>query len=186
MRRILIILAVVVLLGLAGWLGSQFIGAGRPLAEAPIISRLVAEDLPDTPDEWHGRIDYPALEQQLAELSLRPEIAGLAVAVVEDGRLSFVRSYGFADRSTGAPVTAQTVFRWASVSKTATGALADALAQDPLLQRYHLLHAVRADLLARLGRLDEASDALERAAALTGNEQERQLLDERRQGLVRR
>lgn len=130
MRRILIILAVVVLLGLAGWLGSQFIGAGRPLAEAPIISRLVAEDLPDTPDEWHGRIDYPALEQQLAELSLRPEIAGLAVAVVEDGRLSFVRSYGFADRSTGAPVTAQTVFRWASVSKTATGALAAALAQD--------------------------------------------------------
>jgi beta-lactamase class C len=103
---------------------------GGPLAEAPIISRLTAEDLPDTPDEWRGRIDYPALEQQLAELSLRPEMAGLAVAVVEDGRLSFVRTYGVTDRSTGAPVTPQTVFRWASVSKTATGLLAASLSEE--------------------------------------------------------
>ena len=63
--------------------------------------------------------------------------------------------------------------------------LVDALAQEPALQRYHLLHAVRADLLVKLGRLDDAGEALVRAAALTANEQERQLLDERRRGLKR-
>jgi beta-lactamase class C len=54
-------------------------------------------------------------------------MAGLAVAVVEDGELRFVRTYGVADRSTGEPVTPHTMFRWASVSKTATGALAAAM-----------------------------------------------------------
>lgn len=130
MRRYLIVLAVIFVLGLAGWFGSESLEEGQPLADAPIISRLVAEDVPDTPDEWQGQVDYPALEQQLAELSLRPEMAGLAVAVVEDGRLSFVRTYGFADRSTGAQVTPQTVFRWASVSKTAAGTLAASLANE--------------------------------------------------------
>src|SRR3546814_8109987 len=57
-------------------------------------------------------------------------MAGLAVAVVEDGELRFVRTYGVADAATGAPVTPHTLFRWASVSKTAAGALAGALAND--------------------------------------------------------
>ena len=63
--------------------------------------------------------------------------------------------------------------------------LVDALADEPAMQRYHLMHSVRADLLAKLGRIDDARDALERAAELTGNEQERRLLEERRQGLTR-
>lgn len=129
-KRVVVAFSLFVLLGLAGWLASESLEDSQPLAEAPILSRLTADDLPDTPDEWEGRIDYPALEQQLSELSLRPEMAGLAVAVVEDGRLSFVRTYGFADRSTGALTTPQTVFRWASVSKTATGMLAASLAEE--------------------------------------------------------
>jgi predicted RNA polymerase sigma factor len=55
-------------------------------------------------------------------------------------------------------------------------ALVDALADEPVLAGYHLLPAVRADLLARLGRVDEACAALEQAAALTRNERERELL----------
>ena len=60
-------------------------------------------------------------------------MAGLAVAVIEDGKLTFVRTYGVADAATGAPVTPHTLFRWASVSKTATGAIAAALAKDGAL-----------------------------------------------------
>ncbi len=59
----------------------------------------------------------------------------------------------------------------------ATGlALADALIDEPSLASYHLLPAVRGDLLERLGRTTEARAEFERAAALTRNERERELL----------
>jgi predicted RNA polymerase sigma factor len=58
-------------------------------------------------------------------------------------------------------------------------ALADALRDEPALAEYHLLPAVRADLLGKLGRFEEAALENERAASLTRNERERRLLLER-------
>ncbi len=55
-------------------------------------------------------------------------------------------------------------------------ALVDTLLGEPALASYHRLPAVRGDLLAKLGRLDEARAEFERAAALTGNARERELL----------
>jgi predicted RNA polymerase sigma factor len=52
----------------------------------------------------------------------------------------------------------------------------DALAGEPALARYHLLPSVRGDLLAKLGRPEEARAEFERAAALTENARERALL----------
>jgi RNA polymerase sigma factor (sigma-70 family) len=57
--------------------------------------------------------------------------------------------------------------------------LVEALASDPSLKSYHLLPSVRGDLLAKLGRYDEAREQFERAASLTQNERERTLLLER-------
>jgi len=54
--------------------------------------------------------------------------------------------------------------------------LADRLAAGPELRRYHLLPSVRGDLLAKLGRADEARAEFERAAALTRNDRERSVL----------
>jgi RNA polymerase sigma factor (sigma-70 family) len=54
--------------------------------------------------------------------------------------------------------------------------LVEALAGEPLLQGYHLLPSVRGDLLAKLGRMDEARAEFERAARLTHNAAERALL----------
>ena len=62
-------------------------------------------------------------------------------------------------------------------------ALADALRDEPSLRGYHLLPAVRADLLAKLGRASEASAELERAASLTRNAREQSLLMERAERL---
>jgi RNA polymerase sigma factor (sigma-70 family) len=54
--------------------------------------------------------------------------------------------------------------------------LVDGLAAEQLLESYHLLPSVRGDLLARLGRLDEARNEFERAASLTRNVREREVL----------
>jgi RNA polymerase sigma factor (sigma-70 family) len=54
--------------------------------------------------------------------------------------------------------------------------IADALLEEPALKNYHLLPAVRADLLAKLDRHEEARSEFERAAALTQNAREKALL----------
>jgi RNA polymerase sigma factor (sigma-70 family) len=61
--------------------------------------------------------------------------------------------------------------------------LADQLLDVPSLKTYHLLPSVRADLLAKLGRNDEARAELERAATLTQNARERELLLDRAKSL---
>src|SRR5207253_2408351 len=57
--------------------------------------------------------------------------------------------------------------------------LVDALLPEPSLKAYHLLPAVRGDLLRKLGRFEEASAEFERAASLTQNARERELLKRR-------
>jgi RNA polymerase sigma-70 factor, ECF subfamily len=55
----------------------------------------------------------------------------------------------------------------------------EALSSEPLLKAYHLLPAVRGDLLDKLGRFDEARAEFERAASLTRNVREREVLLQR-------
>ena len=57
--------------------------------------------------------------------------------------------------------------------------LLDALLAEPSLKNYHLLPAVRGDFLTKLGRFDEARDEFSRAASLTQNARERDLLLDR-------
>jgi predicted RNA polymerase sigma factor len=57
--------------------------------------------------------------------------------------------------------------------------LVDTLLAEPSLENYHLLPSVRGDLLFKLGRTQEAQAAFERAASLTRNARERELLLER-------
>src|SRR5438128_2638471 len=57
--------------------------------------------------------------------------------------------------------------------------LVDGLTAEPSLRGYHLLPSVRGDLLKKLGRSDEARAEFERAAALTRNARERELLLDR-------
>ena len=58
-------------------------------------------------------------------------------------------------------------------------AIVDALVAGGKLESYHLLCAVRGDLLVKLGRVGEARAEFERAAQLTRNERERQLMHAR-------
>lgn len=112
---------------LTGWLATYGLITARNL---PPVVEAAVKKMPSLAAAPRGRIDYQQLDQQLTTMMTRPEMAGLAVAVVEDGEVRFVRTYGFSDLSTREAVTPETVFRWASVSKTATGALAAKLAQE--------------------------------------------------------
>ncbi|WP_095046791.1 RNA polymerase sigma factor [Streptomyces sp. WM6386] len=62
-------------------------------------------------------------------------------------------------------------------------AIVDTLTGEPALRDYHLLPSVRGDLLARLGRTAEARAEFERAAGLTRNGRERELLEARLRSL---
>jgi RNA polymerase sigma-70 factor, ECF subfamily len=62
--------------------------------------------------------------------------------------------------------------------------LVDALLDEPALRSYHLLPSVRGDLLAKIGRIAEARSELERAASLTQNARERELLLSRARSCV--
>lgn len=57
--------------------------------------------------------------------------------------------------------------------------IVDELCKEASLQQYYLLPSVRGDLLFKLGRKAEANEEFKRAAALTNNERERQLLLQR-------
>ncbi len=124
------------LLGLAalllvGWYGDRALvvqQAGFPL---PVLAEPEVESrLPTEPGDWQGKIEYNRLDRDFAALAARPEMAGLAVAIVEDGDLRFVSTYGVADKQSGEQVTPQTVFRWASLSKGVAGSLAAKLSEE--------------------------------------------------------
>ena len=61
-------------------------------------------------------IDYGRLDARLTQLAADEEIVGLSVAVIDRGELSFAKGYGVTEIG-GEPVTAETVFRWAPLSK---------------------------------------------------------------------
>ncbi len=89
--------------------------------------------------------------------------------------------YGVLASRTGSPVVE--LNRAVAVSMAfgpeAGLAIVDALVSEHALDGYHLLPAVRGDLLVKLGRFVEARASLERAAALTRNQREQKLLRER-------
>ena len=75
-------------------------------------------------------VDYARIDARLKQLAERPTIVGLAVGIVENGRITFLNGYGETLEGSGEPVTARTVFRWASVSKGVAGSMAAKLAEQ--------------------------------------------------------
>ena len=75
-------------------------------------------------------VDYAALDRRLQQLMEKPAMVGLAVGIVENGRITFLRGYGETLAGSGEPVTPGTVFRWASVSKGVAGTMVAKLAEQ--------------------------------------------------------
>jgi beta-lactamase class C len=75
-------------------------------------------------------VDYKLLDARLQRLMQRPTMVGLAVGVVENGRITFLKGYGETAAGSGDPVTPETVFRWASVSKGVAATMVAKLAEQ--------------------------------------------------------
>ena len=99
-----------------------------------------------------------------------------------------VRLYDVLDRLHGSPVVAlNRAVAVAMVDGPAAAlVLIDRLAERGDLDDYHLLHAARADLLRRIGSLEEAANSYERALAVVTNDSERRFLERRLADLRRR
>ena len=70
------------------------------------------------------------LDARLQQLMTKPAMVGLAVGVVENGRITFLQGYGETLAGSGDPVTPETVFRWASVSKGVAATMVAKLAEQ--------------------------------------------------------
>jgi beta-lactamase class C len=119
-------------LGLVAWQGSH---APRPQETAAIAAAAPSPPVkpPLKPEDWRGDIDYRGLDARLQTMMTDRAMQGLAVAVVENGRLSFVRGYGATTPEGNERIGADTVFRWASLSKTVASTLSVVLAEHGVL-----------------------------------------------------
>ena len=75
-------------------------------------------------------IDYRLLDARLRQLVAKPAMVGLAVGVVENGRITFLQGYGETLAGSGDRVTPETVFRWASTSKGVAATMVAKLAEQ--------------------------------------------------------
>lgn len=80
--------------------------------------------------EAREEVDYQLLDARLQQLMERPSMVGLAVGVVENGRITFLRGYGETAADSDEEVTPETVFRWASVSKGVAATMVAKLAEQ--------------------------------------------------------
>ena len=103
------------------------------------ITQVTAQEaLGHTPEHTSGfvpmrpsnRIDLDEVDRRARKLMERKGMVGLAVAVIDDGEVVMTQGYGKTALRLGKPVTGDTVFRWASVSKSVAAATALGVANE--------------------------------------------------------
>ena len=128
----------VVVAAVVGVAGLSLVTIGRPGWErgsedaaiaAPPSVRMSIADGPRAGSQA-AAVDYQRLDARLSRLVTSRDMVGLAIAVVENGELRFVKGYGVTIAGSDDKVTANTVFRWASLSKGVASTLLAKLADE--------------------------------------------------------
>jgi len=76
------------------------------------------------------KVDYARLDARLRLAVSKPDMVGMAVAVIENGEITFVQGYGTTTANGTEAVTPNTVFRWASLSKGVASTMAGLLESE--------------------------------------------------------
>ena len=89
---------------------------------------LASSGSPNAQAQEANDLDEESLSAAIESERLRQEAVGVAVGIVRDGQLVWQGHFGFEDRQNKVPVTKDTMFRWASISKPLTAIVAAQLA----------------------------------------------------------
>ncbi len=108
--------------------GGVTITTAEPIKDDGLPGNVVA--LAKVAPSAREAVDYAALDRRFQRMVEQPNMVGMAVGIVENGRITFLRGYGETVEGSGETVTPETVFRWASVSKGVAGTMAGKLAEQ--------------------------------------------------------
>jgi beta-lactamase class C len=112
-------------------IGPSLIAARSPAnATQPGIYSSTRAGLVTSDYRAPNKIDYERLDQRLRIAASKPDMVGMAVAVIENGEITFVQGYGTTTAGSADPVTPNTVFRWASLSKGVAATMVGLLANE--------------------------------------------------------
>ena len=126
-----LLLLMLLLLGLVAVVGISRAYTGERAAATPMPAPVRAPIL--TGAAGPHLIDYDRLDRQFQRLSGEADMVGLAVAIIENGQLTFIKGYGVTRAGGDEPVGPRTVFRWASLSKGVAATLVATLAAEKKL-----------------------------------------------------
>ena len=131
------------MLGVAGFYGlaalgvqaaiSSFVPLEPAHASDPVPARVSMDGLPVESLRAPSKIDYERVDQRLTRLAEKRDMVGVAVAIIENGEIAFVKGYGVTTAGTTDPVGVRTVFRWASLSKGLAATVVGELAAEKRL-----------------------------------------------------
>ncbi|HYN46601.1 MAG TPA: serine hydrolase domain-containing protein [Allosphingosinicella sp.] len=175
MRRFVIYAVAGLALVIAIWAGAVYLSTPLPLTPAQRFEIPVAGAAPHRP----GAVDYARLDTRLRLLMADPRMVGMAIAVVEGGEIRFIKGYGVTAAGGSEPVTPDTVFRWASLSKGVAADLVARLADQGRLSLFEPVNRHAASLRLPGGNENVATvaDLLSHQLGLFGHAQDSKLED---------
>jgi len=117
---------------MAGALASVRVVEPRPASAAQQLAanRAASLRLAKVQPAARQRIDYARLDERLKRMVQKPTMVGMAVGIVENGKITFLSGYGETLEGSGEKVTPDTVFRWASCSKGVAATMVAKLAEQ--------------------------------------------------------
>lgn len=125
-------------------------------------------------------IDYRRVDERLRRLMVRNSMVGLGVGIIENGEIRFLQGYGTTAADNHEPVTVDTVFRWASLSKGVAGDMVALLVHDHKLSLFDPINRWSASLRLPGGAEARAtvSDVLTHRLGLFSHAQDSRLEDD--------
>ena len=135
-RSVYLALAALLLLG-GYWIATHVSFRATPAASTAVgISNEQIANIEERQRDPKSAIDYARIDGRLQALAREQSIVGLAVGIVENGEIRFLKGYGVTTAGTGDPVGVHTIFRWASVSKGVAGDMVALLADEGKVNLY--------------------------------------------------